>query len=245
MNTKNFSLFTDHEIKCLGFLPDGEPTVAIIGVHGFAGDKNSSMLSRLAKAVTSRGGALVCFDFPAHGESPCDEKQLTVDNCIADLCCVAEYVKSTCKKASLAVFATSYGGYIALLSSHLLPDCRFVLRAPAVTMPRILLETVLKIEKQTFKNQGTVNCGFERKLCLPYSFSEDLDSREDLSNKALLQPALIIHGSLVDIVPKSDVISYCNSHPDVSLEIIEGADHRFKNKGEIQRVIDLTVDFLF
>lgn len=245
MQTNNFSINRKYEIKCKEFAhDDGAVRHVIIGVHGFAGDKDSSMLRKLARAVCDRSGALICFDFPSHGESPTDEKMLTAENCKNDLLAVIEYVKEKYPSAKKSIFATSFGGYIAILCSPELHDISLVLRAPAVTMPKILLDTVLKISAENFRKAGTVRCGFERLLNLPYSFSENLNAQESVYGIKLNLPTLIIHGDLDDIVPPRDVFDFAKTQNSVKLEIIEGADHRFKNRGEIEKVIALTLDFL-
>lgn len=244
MQTNNFSINGKYEIKCKEFLPDGDVRHVIIGVHGFAGDKDSSMLKNLARALCERDGALLCFDFPAHGESPEGEEMLTAENCKADLSAVIEYVFNKYPSAKKSIFATSFGGYITLLCADELHDISLVLRAPAVTMPKILLETVLKISAEDFKKAGTVVCGFERSLDLPYSFSENLNAQKSVYDSDLTIPTLIIHGDVDDIVPPADVFNFAKTQDIVKLEIIKGADHRFKNRGEIEKVIELTLDFL-
>lgn len=87
----------------------------VLGVHGFAGDKECSMLFELAKGIDAFGGALVCIDFPAHGESSVDESKLTVENCINDLLWIAKWVNNNYPSAEKYIFATSFGGYISLL----------------------------------------------------------------------------------------------------------------------------------
>ena len=79
MRTSYFSINRDYEIKCKMFLPNHQNMKGvIIGVHGFAGDKDSSMLEQLAQTVCLAETGLVCFDFPAHGESPVGEDMLTI-----------------------------------------------------------------------------------------------------------------------------------------------------------------------
>lgn len=242
MRVTNFSLKRDYEIKCKAFMPENEIRHVILGVHGFAGDKESSMLSSLAEAFSKKGVMLICFDFPAHGESPTDT--ISLKNCKADLCAVADYIREKYPTQVKSLFATSFGGYVSLLCYEQLGDFSYVLRAPAVTMPRLLLENVLKLSAEEFKDQGSIVCGFERKITLPYSFYKELLREKELINKSFSSPISIIHGNKDDIVPLEDIISFKNAHNTVSLFVIEGADHRFKNPGEIQKVISLTKEIL-
>ena len=161
---KYFSIERKYPIKCKAFLPSsGKVETVILGVHGFAGDKESSMLSELAKSIDQMDGALICFDFPAHGDSDGREDKLTVENCVHDLLTVAEWIEDAYPIAEKFIFATSFGGYISLLSLRTLTNYKVILRAPAVTMPKVLLESVLKISAEQFEELGAYG-GHQRQL---------------------------------------------------------------------------------
>lgn len=169
---------------------------------------------------------------------------LTVENCKYDLLAVFDYASGLYPAATKSVFATSFGGYITLLCADELTTCPLVLRAPAVTMPKLLLQTVLGITQEQFKQAGHITCGFERLIQLPYAFVEELQRQEDLFAKALQQPTLIIHGDCDDIVPLEDIKAFAQHQKTVSLEIIPGADHRFKKSGELEKILCMTKQFL-
>jgi len=245
MKITNFTIHRNYTIMCKLFSPE---TISIkrivIGVHGFAGDKESSMLEKLAEKLVEVGTALICFDFPAHGKSPVAETMLTVENCKEDLLAVAEYIRKKYPDAEKSIFATSFGGYIALLCYDLLLEFKFVLRAPAVTMPELLLTNVLHISADTFKSQGFAECGFERKIKLPYSFYAELLKQENPLRKDYQNSMLIVHGDRDDIVPFDVIKDFSEKHSHIKLHIIEGANHRFKNTGEIDQIVAVTGHFL-
>lgn len=244
MITKTFDIKREYRIKCKAYAPsEGDVKRVILGVHGFAGDKESSMLLELAKGIEPNGGALICFDFPAHGDSEADEKHLTVENCIGDLLAVSDWISKNYPTANKFVFATSFGGYISLLASEKLKDYRMILRAPAVTMPKVLLESVLKITPEQFKEQRLVECGFERKIRLPYTFYENL-VRYNPFDMEYKNEMLIIHGDKDDIVPIGDVEAFKETHDKVNLLVMKNADHRFKNSGEMDYIVHETLKFM-
>ena len=241
MRIKKFSIQRKYEIICKAFLPKvGDIKTVIIGVHGFAGDKESSMLNKLAEGLVESGAVLICFDFPAHGESPVTESELTVENCKKDLLAVAEYIKEIYPNAQKGIFATSFGGYISLLCYDSLVDFKFVLRAPAITMPSLLLNNVLKICENDFKTQGFIDSGFERKIRLPYSFYTELKEQKDLLNKDFERQIHIFHGDMDDIVPLEVVSNFANKNRNSTLFVIKGAGHRFKNAGEVEIIVAKT-----
>ncbi len=200
------------------------------------------MLKRLAESC--KNTALICFDFPAHGKSPEAEDSFTVANCIADLKAVCSYAREKYPEAKKAVFATSFGGYIALHCSESISDYQLILRAPAITMADILVDNVLRINKEDFSNKGHVICGFERKIDLPYSFYTEMLGLQSLLSRDFNEPMLIIHGDRDDIVPPPVIYEFAEKNPSVTLKIIEGADHRFKRSGELDTVIRYTKEYL-
>ena len=119
-----------------------------------------------------------------------------------------------------------------------------MLRAPAITMADVLLDGVLKIKSDEFKNMGSVITGFERKIDLPYSFYLEMTALPNLLKQNFSFPMLIIHGDRDNIVPPSVIYEFAERNSFVTLKIIEGADHRFKKSGEIDSVIDHTKYFL-
>lgn len=244
MKTAYFELFDSYPVSCKAFEPEnGEINRVIIGVHGFAGDKESSALEAVAEEMVKYGTALVCFDFPSHGESAVEGDRLSVENCISNLLSVDRYVTEKYGCNEKIVFATSFGGYISVLASEKLGNCRFILRAPAVTMGRIFISVILGMTEEEFREKGSVICGFERKIEVPFAFYEDL-KQNDAMKADISQQTLVIHGTQDDVVPFEDVRQFSSSRKNVRLEAIEGADHRFKKSGELERVVELAKEFI-
>lgn len=225
------------------YLPDdGQSRGVCLGVHGFCGDKESSALRLLAQSLTDKGRALVCFDFPCHGASPAQENRFTVANCAADLLAAAERVRAEFPGAERYLFATSFGGFMALLCAGSLRDFRTVLRAPAVTMPEHILTDVLGVTPEQLRERGEILCGFDRKILLPYRFYEELQACSIL-DRSFPEPMLVIHGDADDVVPPEDIRRFCETRPGMLLQVVPGADHRFKNPGELERVVALAERF--
>ena len=243
MKEEYFNIKTGrYPVSCKLYKPEQDVRGIVLGVHGFGGDKESSALRALAGHCTGKGVALMCFDFPAHGKSETSERDLTVANCMSDLLAAAAWCRAEYPDAKKYLFATSFGGYITLLCSRELSDFNIVLRAPAVTMPEHILTDLLKTTPEDFKRRKAITCGFERKIDLPYEFYKELQKHR-VSECDCDQPLLIIHGREDRTVPLYDIVSFCGSHRNAELKIINGADHRFKNPGEIEKVIDAAVSY--
>ena len=226
-----------YPISCKSYVSDLQPNGIILGVHGFAGDKESSALKALAKVSCERGTSLICFDFPAHGTSEASDDMMSVKNCMNDLLFIAELCRKEHPNERKYLFATSFGGYIALLCSIKLTDFSIVLRAPAVTMAEHILTGLLNTTPESFEKSGTIICGFDRKICLPFSFYDELQKHR-IADCICDNPMLIVHGDMDNVVPYHDIIDFCTYHKNAALRTIYGADHRFKKTGEIEQVIE-------
>lgn len=229
------------KIPCRAFLPEGEAELAVLGVHGFAGDKESSVLYKLAEALCLRRGALVCFDFPAHGESRAPDSHLRVHRCMEDFLTVADHIRQQFPGCRYGVFATSFGGYITLLCAERIPDFRMVLRAPAVTMAETFIRRIIPCPEEEFLAAGGAWCGFDRKMFVNADFYRDL-----LDNPPRIPdcPLLILHGDRDDVIPFGAVERIAKAHANVALVPFPGADHRFKGPGEVEKIVNTAMRWL-
>lgn len=84
-------------------------------------------------------------------------------------------------------------------------------------MSKILLENVLKISAWEFRKY----------------FKKEIRQRN-----------LILHGDCDNIVPLLDILDFCKTQKNTKIIILKGTDHRFKNRGEIDKVIQVTRKFL-
>ena len=240
-----FSLKGDrHPIPCKLYY--GEDTTCVkrvvLGVHGFCGDMESSALAMLAQAMVPHDGVVLCFDFPAHGSSPADGNAFTIDDCKNDFLAVAEHIRRTYPHADYGLFATSFGGYIALLCAGDIPEFRIALRAPAVPFADVLLKNVLRISREEFERTGTVTCGFERKIDVSFAAYRRF-ADNDISAQVYKRPLLIFHGTQDEVVPYDQIAAFCARQPNARLVTIEDGDHRFKSSGDMECVLSETVTY--
>ena len=224
------------------------PERVVIAVHGFAGDKESSVIKALGERISENNGCVVCFDFPAHGESKTLDSDLTVKNCISSLCAVARFVKNRFTYAkNYGVFATSFGGYISILSyfrlREILGDVKYVLRAPAVCMAETLINKIVCLSEVEFEEKGNIICGFERKIEVSFDLYKELKDN-DVFQKEFSEDFIVIHGDRDNIVLPEHIKRFTERFPGGKLFVIEGADHRFKNDGELEKIIEISEDFL-
>lgn len=232
-----------YNISCHFSIPAGADHI-VIALHGFCGDMESSCIGLLEQNINKMGLGLVRFDWPAHGVSEATGKQLTVSNCLRDLDTVIHKVISDYPEAKLSVFATSFGGYIALLyySNHRDIFNQVILRSPAIRMYDILTGTLLDDSlKQELKAKRCFTCGFERMMTVPLVFVNELREKDVFAGyeNRKLPDVTIIHGDQDDVVPLTDSADFARIH-GCRLHVVKGADHRYKNPGELEKVIAIS-----
>lgn len=77
---------------------------------------------------------------------------------------------------------------------------------------------------------------------LPYSFYQEI-IQYSVMDQQFQSEMLVIHGDADDVVPHADIKQFCAGNPQMKLHVIPGADHRFKNPGEIEDVVVAACQF--
>lgn len=230
-------------IKVKRYEPDKQAKGYILALHGFCGDMESSFIRKLGKLCTKQGIAVVAFNFPGHGTSDADD-YFSLENCRKDMLAVIRYANSLYGVSSpMAICGTSFGGYITLLNlPRISSSTAIVLRAPAVNMKSSFEKIVA--DMGAFRKRSFEEMGFERKLIVPYSFYLELEKNFILEHD-FDRDMLIVHGDCDDIVLPEDMQIFCRHNPCVKLEVVSGADHRFKGKGQLENTFRIIEDYLF
>lgn len=234
------------QVPCKVYEPGySEITRVIIGVHGFGGDKDSSVIAAVGEEMGFYKTATVSFDLPGHGMSPMPARTLNLKNCHKSLMTAVNLAKELFPNAEeWCIFATSYGAYITLLAmdelSGMLGHIKLALRAPAVRMAETFLTMARCSEEQLLK-KGRVICGFDRKMEIPYSFYEELTTHNAMAGYDM--PMMILQGDRDDIVLPHDVEFFRLLNDQAKLVIFPGTDHRFKGEGELDMIVDLARDW--
>ena len=239
-----------YSIPCLCFEPEGvKAEKAVIALHGFGGDKESSAVFKLAEAATLKNYAVICFDFPCHGASPVNEEYFTVDNCISDaerIYAFAEekYFSDIESKGKIHFFATSFGAFVLanMLKDDIFAGNKAVFRAPAVMMHETFENVLSNYTVAELAKGAVAECGFERKIHLGYGFYADLKDHA-LRNVFFSNSVLMIYGDRDDVVSPAHMAAFAEARPSVKTKIICCADHRFKKKGELDLVVKYSMDF--
>lgn len=237
----------DLQIPCVVTEPDyGGIRRCVIGVHGFCGSKDSNVLVDMAEELSLFGSAVVRFDFPAHGDSPVTDWELSLERCTDTLQAVARWAGETYPDADMGIFATGFGAFVTLVSleklERILGRVKLVLQTPDLHMARSLLK-MAEMTAQELHKAGRVTIGktMKRPVEVPYSFYEDL--RRNMVCSSFHVPMLLLHGELDEVVPLDNVSNFRRANERARLVVIPGADHQFRGEGQWDMVVDLTRDW--
>ena len=216
----------------------------LLCLHGFAGDKHSSVIAAVADAVKGDGIGAVTFDWPAHGKSRAADSALTVQNCLEDLNAVYAAV---CRRGlPVSCFATSFGGYLATLWRSAHPDAfrKLILRSPALKMRDVYGRILTDAQKAALESGGSVVVGFERKMTLDRAFGDSL-AQHDAFTLAAPSPddVLILQGDADDVVLPQDTAEYAEKN-GIRVAWFRGSDHRYKQEGDRARIARTARAFL-
>lgn len=238
------------DVFCRIYRPNTKPTEVVIMVHGFAGDKESSVICALGEELSNSGIQVVSFDLPCHGADVKNE-YVNATDCMLALTKVVNYVEEEFDTLKISFFATSFGGYLLLnfLSINQEKYNKIILRAPAVNMGEILEKVIIPEHGFSVKdlNKG-INLGYENPLLVNKAFLDELKNNDLFKKfKENLNEYHVLQGLKDDVVDVKSVLKFlkeniggerCNFYP------FENADHRFKNPGELEQIIKITKDIL-
>lgn len=221
----------------------------LLCVHGFASDKDGNTIDKLGKTLVKQNVLVIAFDLPCHGENK-STKVLSLDDCLHSLKFMFEYLKKAYKGVPVSIFATSFGAYLSLLylSKNNQEIDKLILRAPAIRMDEIFARRILLDHKQTLKSlqENVVDVGDKNPLFVDYKFYQDLhDNKLDKCYKDK-NTLYIIQGLKDDVVNFATNETFYEKHckNNYKLFYLKNADHSFKNKGEIEKIVKITSDIL-
>jgi len=215
----------------------------LLCLHGFGGDKNSSVIEALDKELFTD---VVALDWPAHGESRAEDDELTVENCLKDLDSMIMMLKTEHPDNPIVCFATSFGGYIATLYRNAHPGVfvKLILRSPALKMAETFEKLVQEEDFSRLQDGEKITLGFDRKMQIGKEFYDGL-VENPVYDTPIEDPmqVMIMQGDQDDVVDPEEICCYAEANK-IRLKLFEGTDHRYKKEGELKKIIEYTDDFL-
>ncbi len=229
------------------FFNFGTNSPLVICSHGFASSKENSTYNLLTKLLSEFQISSFCYDFYGHGESSGKIEYLTTTKAIQNLQSVYRYFWDNGYR-KIGLVGSSFGGFVSLLCAPDWKDLLFLaLKCPVSDFLAIQLERRTQEELEKWKSNGFIlyKLGENLEFKLNYSFFEDLTKDNGYTRASQIQvPTLIVHGSKDESVPLLQSQKLKNLIPNSILEIIQGADHRFSNHTDFDRMVSLILEFI-
>lgn len=219
----------------------------VVFCHGFGGHKDNTAAAKFADRMLTKvkGMALVTFNLPCHGDDV--KKKLSLEECGEYLDLVVAFLREKYANAELYAYATSFGGYLLLkyLAQRGNPFRKIALRCPAVNMHRVLTERIMESDELERLQRGKeIRVGFDRKIPVTAKFLQELQENDILKEDYLeyAEDMRIFHGTADEVVPFAEVENFAQENL-IEFIPVEGADHRFRHPGTMDRTVSRILEF--
>ncbi len=207
-------------------LPDDRPSTFALFAHCFTCSKDAVAASRISRALTDYGIAVLRFDFTGLGGSDGDFANTNFTSNIIDLVSAADYLRSNHEAPALLI-GHSLGGAAVLAVAEQLPEVRAVatIGAPADTehILHLFSESRPKIEEH---GEAEV-CLAERPFRIRKQFLDDIASQPQKERIGRLRASLLVMHSPIDQtvgIDNAQHIFVAARHPK-SFVALDGGDH--------------------
>ena len=206
-----------------------------IFAHCFTCSKNLIAVTHISRGLTSKGIAVLRFDFTGLGESEGEFEDTNFSSNVQDLIVAAEYLEENYGPAKMLV-GHSLGGAAVLMAAAKLKNIEAIttIGAPSdpVHVKHLFQESINEIKE---KGEATVSLG-GRPFTIKKQFVDDLAEYEKSDViKTLKKPLLIMHSPQDDTVDVSNAEKIYTSamHPK-SFISLDGADHLLSKSEDAQ-----------
>lgn len=219
----------------------GEPSARMaITCHGMLSTKDGPKHVLLADTLASRGIGTLRFDFAGRGESEGQTRDLTYSGEVEDLRAGVELLVGL-GATRLGVFGSSMGGSVAVLAAAREERITAVATLAAVAYPAEV-ESRYPEACAGWRERGYIDLGEDR---IDATFLADANQHDVIAAASVLRaPLLVLHGADDEVVPVSDATDLAAAARNVSLHIVDGADHRFTNPIHLRPAMFEVAEFL-
>lgn len=230
---KNKVEFVSNGVTLRGMLesPDQNVSNYALFAHCFTCGKDIAAASRIARALTEKGIAVLRFDFTGLGNSDGDFSNTNYSSNVDDLKAAADFLKLNYRAPSLLI-GHSLGGAAVLSVAHQLPEVKAIatIGAPHEAQ-HVVHNFAADVDTINQEGQAEVTLGF-RKFVIKKQFIDDVAQSE--SKIGSLKKALLVMHSPMDStvnIAEAEKIYKDAKHPK-SFVSLDNADHLVSNKGD-------------
>lgn len=220
--------------------PAGPPRATAVFAHCFTCSKDIAAASRVSRALTARGFAVLRFDFTGLGGSEGDFANTDFSSNVADLLSAVDYLRQEHTAPSVLI-GHSLGGAAVLSAAGDVPEARAVVTIGAPSEPQhvrhLLVGQIDEIERT---GSGKIRIG-GREFTIKKEFLEDIEEQRLARRIGDMQKALLILHSPTDEIVDIDQarrIYAAAKHPKSFLSL-DGMDHLLSRREDSTYVADV------
>ena len=207
-------------------LPDAQPQAFALFAHCFTCSKDVLAASRIARALTEHGIAVLRFDFTGLGGSDGDFANTNFTSNIADLVSAADYLRDN-HVAPTILIGHSLGGAAVLAAAEHIPQARAVATIGAPAGTEHLLHLLTSSRREIEETGEAEICLADRSFQIRKQFLEDVSDQPQVDRISRLGAALLVMHSPTDEtvgIDNARIIFDAARHPK-SFVSLDGADH--------------------
>lgn len=203
--------------------------------HCFTCGKDIAAASRICRALTAKGIAVLRFDFTGLGNSDGDFSNSNYSSNVADLKAAAEFLEKQYKAPSLLI-GHSLGGAAVLSVASQLKSVKAIATIGAPhTAKHVMHNFASSLEAIKRDGQARVKLGF-RELTIKQQFIEDLEKVET-QIASLKRALLVMHSPIDDTVKISEAEKiYRDAKHPKSFVSLDNANHLVSNKDDAEYI---------
>ncbi|MEU1601427.1 alpha/beta fold hydrolase [Streptomyces sp. NPDC005708] len=216
-------------------LPEGKPRAYALFAHCFTCGKDQVAATRISRALTEYGIAVLRFDFTGLGGSGGDFGNTHFSSNVDDLVLAAEYLRAHFEAPTLLI-GHSLGGAAILAARHRIPQVRAVATIAAPFSPDHVLRLLGKHQAE-IERQGHADVLLAgRTFRIQRQFLDNIATQPQAERIANLKAALLVlHSPTDDLVGVDNArrIFDTGRHPK-SFIALDGADHLLTNPADAE-----------
>jgi len=234
---KNKVEFVSNGVTLRGMLesPDENISSYALFAHCFTCGKDIAAASRISRALTAKGIAVLRFDFTGLGNSDGDFSNTNYSSNVDDLKAAADFLKQNYQAPSLLI-GHSLGGAAVLSVAHRLPEVKAIATIGAPHEAQHVVHN-FGTNLDTINRQGAAEVTLgHRKFIIKKQFIDDVQQTE--SKIGSLKKALLVMHSPLDStvnISEAEKIYKEAKHPK-SFVSLDGTDHLVSNKHDAEYI---------
>ncbi|MCX2980523.1 OsmC family protein [Halieaceae bacterium IMCC14734] len=210
--------------------PDGDIRCYALFAHCFTCGKDVAAASRIARALTAAGIAVLRFDFTGLGNSDGDFANTNFSSNIQDLMAATDFLRSEHAAPELLI-GHSLGGAAVLAMAAQVPEVKAVATIGAPhRADHVAHNFNASLEQIAAEGSAKVDLG-GREFVIKKQFLDDLAAYEASEIGRLRKALLVMHAPLDATVPLQEAEKiYLEARHPKSFISLDGADHLLSNK---------------